>query len=186
MANKKADYTVLKTQVDYENPYMKIHKKEVEYPNTTRGTYWVLERRGNISIIIPLFSSKETLLVGQFRVPTQEYSWEFPMGSVKGKDGITVAKQELKEETGLIANTFERIGEFWVANGHSSQKAYVYIAKDLEQQEMEPEEHEFLEIKHVAVADIHKMIIDGTIKDGPTITAYFYLVDYLSNVSSRT
>jgi hypothetical protein len=76
---------ILSKNLDYENPYMKIFHEKVEYPNKKQNDYWVLHRRTEFfSIIIPLFPNNETVLVGQFRIPTENYSWEFPMGGVGG------------------------------------------------------------------------------------------------------
>jgi ADP-ribose pyrophosphatase len=80
---------------------------------------------------------------------------------------------------GLVAQHIEQIGNYHLANGFSAQQVYVFVATGLEQQEAEPEEFEFLEIKRIPISEVEKMILDGTIKDGPTISAYLYLEKYL-------
>ena len=179
MADKKAAYKILSSKIEYKNPYMKVHKKHIRYANNAHGTYWVMDRPGDCAIAIPLYSPTETVLVGQERITVKRFSWEFPMGSVKGENGLVAAKQELREETGLVGKKWQKIGEFYLANGYSSQKGVVFVVEELEQYKREPERHEFLTLQRTKIKDIHKMILDGTIKDGPTITAFLYLLDYL-------
>ena len=170
---------IIKTTVDYKNPRMKILKSEAIFPDKRIKEYFVLDRYGDFSVVIPLFPDLSTMLVGQYRLPVDAYSWEFPMGSVKGKSPLQMAKQELREETGIRAKKFRKLGEFYVAPGYSNQKVHIYIATGLSRGEPDPEPFEILEVKKVPLEDVKTMIKDGTIKDGPTILANSALERYL-------
>lgn len=165
----------LSSKIVYSNPFMRIREDDVIRPNGVRAPYFVLER-GQFSIIIPLTKKNEIYLVGQYRYAVDFYSWEFPMGFVEGLKPLAIARQELKEETGLIAKKWDLLGKFHVAPGHSSQKAYVFVAQDLVEGEKEPEENEFLEVKKVSLNQVGEMIKKGKILDGPTIVAYHFLL----------
>ena len=131
-------------------------------------------------VIIPLFPDKTTLLVGQYRVHADYYSWEFPMGNVVSTGFLTVAKTELKEEAGITAKSWQKIGEFFVAPGYSSQKCCVFVAKDLKYGDTKTSDSEILEVKKVPISQVFSMINKGTIKDGPTIAAAQFLDQYLN------
>lgn len=180
--SKNHGFRVLSKMTEYKNPFMIVNRLEVERPNGKVSSYWVLERGTDFSIIIPLFFGNETLLVGQYRVATSYYSWEFPMGSVKGEKPDATAKIELREETGYTASNWQKIGDFNVANGHSSQSAHVYIADNLTKGDAKPEENEFLEIKKVPIDEVKRMINAGKIKDGPTIVAYHLYETHLEKI----
>ena len=170
---------------EYSNPYMEIFKHKVVRSNGNKKPYYVLERNiaGDwFTIIIPLIANKETFLVGQYRYPVKEYSWEFPMGHASGKNYLETAKIELKEETGITAKKWQKIGFFHTAPGHSSEKAAVFVAFDLVFGKSSPTETEDLEIKKVSINKVGQMIKKGEILDGPTIVAYHYLQSYLKNL----
>ena len=179
MTDKKR-WNIQKTSLEYKNRIFKIFRKDVITPDGNLADYYVLNKyTAFFSIVIPLSEDRQTYLVGQYRIAPDIYSWEFPMGGVIGKDRpLDVAKQELKEETGLIAKMWHQIGSFYVASGHSDQKAYVFTAEGLIQKQAEPEPNEFLEVKSIPISSVATMIHTGQITNGPTICAYQY---YLLN-----
>ena len=156
----------------YQNPFFRVIEKDLERPDGTISTYYIVDRGGRFSIVIPLFPDGTTLLVGQYRPSTSFYSWEFPMGQVKGKTPLGMAKQELLEETGYRAKEWKFVGSYFIGQGHTSQEAFVYTARTLHEGKARPEEGEFLKTKRVPIAGMRSMIKDGIIKDGPTIAAY--------------
>jgi 8-oxo-dGTP pyrophosphatase MutT (NUDIX family) len=173
-----ADWITEKSEVEYENPYMRVVRYEVVRTNGFKGPYYVLERTP-FSVIIPMTPNLETYLVRQYRYPIQRYSWEFPMGAVAGKEALATAMQELKEETGLTAAQWDLIGQYAIAPGHNNQITKLYLARDLQVGEAQPEEGEFLDVEKVAVSKVGEMIADGEIIDGPTICAFHFLELYL-------
>lgn len=175
---KDSDWKTLKSTTEYENPYMRIIRHDVVRPNDLAGPYFVLQRHP-FSVVIPLTGTNETYLVGQYRYPISQYSWEFPMGSVIGKNQLEIAQQELVEETGLQALEWEEIGQFAVAPGHSSQIAKLFVARNLEQHLPKPEIGEILETKKISLTDLSRLITDGAIIDGVTICSYKLLEVYL-------
>lgn len=154
----------------------------MQYPDGRERDYFVLDRKNDFSIVIPLFDDNSTFLVGQYRVPIRLFSWEFAMGTVDGKNPLEVAIQELQEETGLVAEEFIQIGEFYVAPGYAKQKAHVFVAKTLTQGDSSPEPFEDLSLKKVPIEAVTDMIKNGTIKDGPTIVANSFVSDYLRSL----
>lgn len=178
---KKQTYHVVNSEIEYENPYFRVRKNRVTLPDNRKKDYYILEKGEIFSIVIPLTKEGKTYLVGQYRPASRVYSWEFPMGYAKGKDPLGMAKAELREETGLTARNWKKIGKFHLAPGHTGQIGYVFTAKDLTKGEPEFEENEFIEIKKdVEVEKVGEMIINGKITDGPTIIAYHFLECYLN------
>lgn len=171
---KQHGYQVVSSKVEYKNPFMIVHRQEVIRPDGKTKPYWVLDRGGDFSVIIPLFPDNTTMLVGQYRVPTEKYLWEFPMGMVKGATPLGTAKQELREETGLRAKQWIKIGYFYLAPGFSGQKSHVYVAEDITEGESEPEDDEYITPKRLSLKKVAEMIRKGDITDGPTIIAFHF------------
>ncbi len=176
------NWKILNKRRDYKNPFMEVWKYEVVRPNGFAGPYYVLKRDSKnvgFSIIIPLSNKSTVYLVGQYRFPVGYYSWEFPMGRVLGKSALEGAKIELKQEIGLKAHDWKKLGVFHTAPGHSSEKATIFIARDFTIGVNNPEPGEILKIKEVTIAEIGDMIDKGDILDGPTIVAFHLLQSYL-------
>lgn len=172
-------YKTLESKIDYENPYMKIRKDRVVLPDRREKNYYILER-GDFAVSIPLTSNNKTYLVGQHRYPIKKFSLEFPMGYVPDKNPLDIARIELKQETGLKAKVWEKIGSAHLAPGHNWQAFHIFVAKNLIKGEPEFEEDEFIKIRpDVDIKKVREMILNGKITDGPTIVAYHFLEEYL-------
>lgn len=132
-------------------------------------------RKQPCALIIP-WDGQYLTLVGQDRYPVEFFSWEFPMGHFEPDlhaDMEAAARAELKEETGLTAGSIKKIGQFYIAPGHHTQVCHVYIAQEFTQgkQELSDSEEGML-VKKATLCEFEKMINDGTIKDGLTLSAY--------------
>lgn len=161
------------------NKYISLWEDTFESPDGRVGTFYLL-RRAPFSIVIPIHADK-VVLVQQFRYTVQSLSWEFPMGYVEGKSPHDTAVTELKEETGITAESLTQIGKFWLSTGRSNQEAYVYVAEGLAFGDPKPEEFESFEMKEFSIDQVRDMIRQGNILDGPSITSFHFLQEYLTN-----
>lgn len=176
MAGQKYGFRHLSEKLEYENPFMQIYRQEVVRPDGNKKPYWVLDRKGDFSVIIPIFPDNTTVLVGQYRVPTKRYLWEFPMGMVKGATPLATAKEELRQETGLRARKWEKLGYFYISPGFSGQRSFIYVARDIREGKNEPEDDEYIAVKRVSLKKVQQMIQDEKIVDAPTIIAFYFLL----------
>ncbi len=73
------------------------------------------------------------VLVGQYRYPTDGYSWEIVEGGVDdGEDHVEAARRELEEEAGLVAESWVPLGgEMHLSNSVTSERAFLYVATGL-------------------------------------------------------
>jgi 8-oxo-dGTP pyrophosphatase MutT (NUDIX family) len=91
--------------------------------------------------IVPIDSEGFTYLVGQYRYTLNKYSWEVPEGGCSiesGESTLEAAKRELLEETGLVASEWTKLGEVYLSNSVSDEKAVMYLAQNLVQQQAYP------------------------------------------------
>ena len=58
-----------------------------------------------------------------------------------------------------------------LSNSATDESAYIYLARDLEQFEPEPEEDEEIEIKKLRFDEFYKLILDGVITDSLSVAA---------------
>jgi 8-oxo-dGTP pyrophosphatase MutT (NUDIX family) len=158
------------TRFIYENPWIKVREDQVINPKGGTGIYGVVSFRNKAIGIIPIDKNGNTWIVGQYRYPLDEYSWEIPMGGGPiEKDPVESAKRELKEETGLTAKTWENIMRIHTSNSVTDEEGFVFLAEELEEGETEFEETEDLHIKKLHFSEVYKMVMDCTITDGISI-----------------
>jgi 8-oxo-dGTP pyrophosphatase MutT (NUDIX family) len=122
--------------------------------------------------VVPLDEQLNTYLVGQYRFPINQYSWEIPEGGCPlGEDHLQAAQRELLEETGLKAQHWEHIADVHLSNSVSDEAGSVFVATGLTQEAPAPEETEQLVIKKLPFEEVYNMAVSGTITDMLSVTA---------------
>lgn len=165
-------WKTLKSEQIYDSPWIKLTKHEVLNPNGNPGTYSVVHFK-NIAIgILPLDKEYNTWIVGQYRYPLNQYSWEIPEGGGKiGIDPLDSAKRELLEETGIVAQTWTKIQEMHLSNSVSDEFCILYVARDLTFQAPEPEDTEDLALRKIPFDELYNLVLKGEITDSLTVAA---------------
>jgi len=165
-------WTTLKSEEVYESPWIKVTKHEVLNPNGNPGTYSVVHFR-NIAIgVIALDDEFNTWLVGQYRYPLEQYTWEIPEGGGKiGVDPLDSAKRELLEETGITAKKWTKIQEMHLSNSATDEFCILYLAQELSFGEAEPEDTEELRLIKVPFEQAYQWVCEGKLTDSLTVTA---------------
>ena len=164
-------WQTLNSSVKYENPWLSIRHEDVVTPSGTSGIYGVVSFKNKAVGVIPIDADGNTYLVGQYRYPLNEYSWEIPEGgSPLGTDTLESAKRELKEETGLTANTWTKIARIHTSNSATDEEGFLYIAEDLAEGEHAPEETEDLRTWKLPLAQAVEMVMTSQITDSLSVS----------------
>lgn len=158
------------SELKYENPWISVTEHQVVNAAGNDGIYGTVHFK-NIAIgIIPLDKDNNTWLVGQFRYPLNQYSWEICEGGGKHHvDPLISAKRELLEELGIKAEKWEKLLDMHLSNSVSDEVGIIYVAKDLTYHNPEPEEDEILELRKVSLYDAYEMVMNGEITDSLSV-----------------
>ncbi|MEM9258012.1 MAG: NUDIX hydrolase, partial [Bacteroidota bacterium] len=158
------------TSVPYENPWIRIEHREVINPAGNPGIYGLVKYKNHAVGIVPVDDEGYTYLVGQYRYATDTYEWEIPEGGCPvGTDLLATAKRELKEETGLVAEEWTQIMDFYLSNSVTDEYGVAFLARGLRQEEAEPEDTEDLALRRVPLKEAIQMTLDGSIKDALSV-----------------
>ncbi|WP_092401591.1 MULTISPECIES: NUDIX domain-containing protein [Candidatus Ichthyocystis] len=112
------------------------------------------------------------LFVRQYRCACKQIFWEFPAGKIdKGEDPLDAAKREFREEGGYEAGYWKSMGLFYPCIGYSSEKMYLYYAKDLNYLGQDTDEGEVINCFFIGCSDLRNMINKGAITDSKTLSA---------------
>src|ERR1700712_1983851 len=159
-------------KLEYDNPWINLTEYQVINPSGNPGIYGKIHFKNLAIGVLPLDEDLNTYLVGQFRFPLGQYSWEIPEGGgIIGIDPVESAKRELLEETGLKAERWTEIQRLHLSNSVSDELSILYLARNLQQFEAEPEDTEQLIVKKIPFNEVYQMVCDGTITDAMTIAA---------------
>ncbi|KAA3617738.1 MAG: NUDIX hydrolase [Calditrichaeota bacterium] len=175
----KNPWKKISTKEIYKNDWIRLREDKVINPSGNNGIYSVVEAKPAIGIV-PITHDLQTYLVGQFRYPLGEYSWEIPEGGgLHGEDTLIGAKRELREETGLTAKRWTFLNTLYTSNCFTDEVGYVYLAEDLEQGESDPDDTEDLIIKKLPFEEAWQMVLNTEIKDALAVIGLMRAYNYL-------
>lgn len=110
------------------------------------------------------------LMVRQYRFAVKEELLEFPAGKIeKHEQAKTCAVRELEEECGYQAKTVIDMGYIYPTCGYSSERIYLYFAKDLVKTEQHLDDGENLSVVYLSLEEIVNLIEQGKIHDAKTV-----------------
>ena len=188
-ASEKSILTISTREV-YRNPWLTVREDQILRSNGKPGIYGVVDKEDS-AIIIPLdLDQKEgrVWLVEQFRYTVQERCLELPQGGweMNGVDPLELARGELQEELGLHAAQMIYLGTTWIAYGFANQKQHVFLAMDLTATEKDPDPEEHDLVTHsVTISEFEQMMMDGTIRDNCTLSAWGLYLLWKARHSTR-
>ena len=157
----------------YRSRWMRVREDEVRFPDGSTGTWSVVEKP-DFALVIPQ-ADGGFWLVQQYRYPVGSRQWEFPQGGwPAGRSGSPeqLAAAELREETGLRADTLTHLGRLHAVYGYSSQSYDVFLATGLHEGEPERESTE-QDMVHEwrPEAEVRRMIRSGELADAHSLAA---------------
>jgi ADP-ribose pyrophosphatase len=165
--------TTLSTREVYRNRWMRVREDQILRSNGQQGIYGVVDK-DECAIILPIDQGR-VWLVEQFRYTIQQRALELPQGGWEREvtDAEELARGELREETGLHAETMIYLGTLWIAYGFAQQKQHVYLATGLTQSSThrDAEEHD-LTVHSLSVEEFEQKMLDGEIADASTLAAW--------------
>ena len=155
----------------YDNPWINVREDRVVRPDGEQGIYGVVHFK-NVAVGILALEGNAVYLVGQYRYPLEQYSWEIPEGGcAESEDPLGAAQRELEEETGLRARRWVRMGEAHLSNSVCDERAIWFVATELTQGAHRPEGTEKLCVRRVPFQEALRMALAGEITDALSLLA---------------
>jgi 8-oxo-dGTP pyrophosphatase MutT (NUDIX family) len=180
----RGNWTINSSAIKYENPWITVTEHQVINPSGNPGIYGEVHFK-NIAIgIVALDVNGNIYVVNQFRFVLNQDSLEIPEGGGGLHiDPLLSAKRELKEETGLEANSWEKLMELHLSNSVSNEKAIIYLAKDLYQGEMALEDTEDIVVSKLSLKEAYDMVNENKITDAISVAAILKL--YILQIENK-
>ncbi|MDD1793660.1 NUDIX hydrolase [Enterovibrio sp. ZSDZ42] len=153
---------------------MSVREDKVVRASGAEGIYGVVDKPDCAAILA--IENGMIHLVQQYRYTVQQRCWEIPQGAWESNpdaDHLELAKGELREETGMQAESMTYLGAQFVAYGFLNQTCHVYLATGLTDvgKQLDTEEEDLISAAF-PISEFEQMIIGGKLKDTVTIAAY--------------
>ena len=154
----------------FETPWIRVREEEVTRPDGKPGIYGRVEFLNRAVGVVALDAEGRVALVGQHRYPLDYYSWELPEGGCpKDEEPRDAARRELREETGASAARWDYLGPLALSNSVGDEVAHLFLARELEQGEPDPEPTEVLARRWIAFETACDDALEGRLSDAITV-----------------
>jgi ADP-ribose pyrophosphatase len=148
-----------------------VVEKIVTRPGGETASCQYIEHPGSVAIL-PLVDDGHICLIHSRRLTVGERLIEVPAGTREpAETPLETARRELAEETGYRAGRFDELASFYPSPGISSERMWVFVARELTAGPPAREDNEEIENLIVSWEEALAMIDRGDIRDGKTILA---------------
>ena len=149
-----------------------VHVDQVRLPNGDVTKREAVEHKGGVAVVA-LDDDGNVLTVTQYRYVFGRLITEIPAGKLdkEGEDPRSAALRELREETGMVPDSFESLGRILPTPGYDTEILYLYLARGLHMEGQRLDPDEFLQVDRVPFAEMVNRCMDGDIEDAKTVAA---------------
>jgi len=156
-----------------------IRRDTLKTPDGHETKLDIIEHGGSV-IIVPVDKNGNLLFVRQYRHAAGMDLLELPAGTLEeGEDPAECAAREIREETGFAADKIEKIGDFYLAPGYSTEFMHVYLARELRYDPLEADADEFLSVETIPFAEAIQMAERGEMPDAKSLAALLLAKSHL-------
>lgn len=168
------NYQIVKSEVIFRGKVFNTIVNQIEYDSGNKAVREVAEHPGG-AVVVPVTDEGKIVMVTQHRFPMNEVLLELPAGKLnKGENPFVCAIRELEEETGYKSEDVSELGSIYTTPGYSTEKLWIYLAKNLKPGNHNREEGEYgMQVFEFSIDEIEKKITNGEIVDGKSICGIF-------------
>ena len=176
------NYKIVKSEVIFRGKVFNTIVNQIEYDSGNKAVREVAEHPGG-AVVVPVTDDGKIVMVTQHRFPMNKVLLELPAGKLnKDENPFVCAVRELEEETGYKSENVTELGSIYTTPGYSTEKLWIYLAKNLNPGNHNREEGEYgMQVFEFSLDEIEKKINNGEIVDGKSICGIYLAKNYLKN-----
>lgn len=153
----------------YESRIFQVYEGRIQLPDGRTATQSWITHQPCITAV-PVSADGKLLLIRQYRAAVERMLLEIPAGAMdKGPETIEECVQrELAEETGFQAHKLVKLFEGYLVPGYCNEYMYYYLAMDLFEAALPPDQDEVIEVVPTTFEEAFAMMRNGGIIDSKT------------------
>ncbi len=175
------EFKTLKTETVYEGKAFDVRREQLLLPDGKTTWFDIVIHPGAVTLI-PIDTLGRILFVRQYRHAVGKELLELPAGTLNaGEEPAACALREVREETGMSAGKLEKVGEFYLVPGYSTEYMHLYLASDLQVDPLPGDEDEFITVEAIPLDALPDLISQGVLQDAKSLAALSLAETYLKN-----
>ena len=172
-------FELIKSENTYTGRAFSVRRDHLLTPSGNTVQYDIISHIGSVSIV-PVDENGQIYFVRQYRHAAELDLLELPAGTLEpGEPPEEAAAREIREETGMAAQSLKKIGSFYLAPGYSTELMHVYLATGLTHDPLEPDADEYLSVEKLPVAEALRLAESGQMQDAKSLAALLLARPYL-------
>lgn len=153
----------------FDGRILHVRRDTVRLPNGNNAAREYIVHVGAVCIV-PVTEDGRVYMERQFRYPLDAVISEIPAGKLDSlqEDRLDAAKRELLEETGLTADRWTDMGDYYPSAAYTNERLTMYLAEGLHQGKRKLDADEFLNVQLIPLSELVDAVMCGEITDGKT------------------
>lgn len=173
----------LKSETVYHGKAFAVRRELIRLPNGNETWLDIVDHPGAVTLV-PVDPQGRVYFVRQYRHPIGGEILELPAGTLDpGEEPEACALREVREEIGMSASRLEKLGEFFLAPGYSTEYMHIFLATGLKPSPLPGDEDEIIQVVSLAPARAFELIAEGQIRDAKTLAALYLAQPHLGNAA---
>ncbi len=163
-------WTILEVKDISPSPWFPLYLHKVKLPNGKVIDDYYVSKLGDVVMIFAVTIDRKVIFERQYKHGVGKITLELPAGRIEDREPEQAAKDELKEETGIIATKLVSLGKIYSLPTKDSASLYGFFLKDAEittKQELDITEN--IEIVKIPINQIDEKIKTGEINTSDTL-----------------
>jgi 8-oxo-dGTP pyrophosphatase MutT (NUDIX family) len=171
--------TIVSTKPVFSGRVIQVNVERVQLPNGSIADLEIIHHPGGAAVVA-VDEQRNICLLRQFRHAANGYLWELPAGKIDNKEPpLNTARRELTEEAGVVAATWESLGEYVSSPGVFTEVVHLFLATKLQHATRGHEEHEVIEVHWKPLSEALRMAERNEIRDGKSLVGIFRAAAHL-------
>ena len=172
-------FELVKSEMLLRGRAFKIRRDYLKTPDGRDTRLEIVEHGGSV-VIVPMDNAGNLLFVWQYRHAAGKDLLELPAGTRDEHESFEeCAAREIREETGMQAGKLQKLGEFYLAPGYSTEFMAVFLATELDENPLQADDDEFLQVERIPLKQATDMAERGEIQDAKSLAAFLLARSHL-------
>lgn len=162
-------FELIRSETLVEGRFFKLRQDYLKTPDGRETRYEIVDHGGSV-VLVPVDNENNLLFVRQYRHAAKSDLLELPAGTRDGEEPYEeCAAREIREETGMEAGRLQKLGEFFLVPGYSTEFMAVFLATELKDNPLQADDDEFLQVERIPLKKAFEMAEQGEIQDAKSL-----------------